>query len=624
MAKILIGAAILAAGLLIPVAPALLPLMMGICASGLSMIVAGVAQKIMGQHSPGVGIAVKQAAAPWNIVYGRSRLGGVVIYLNTYGTENVALDLIAAHVGHECQMVGNNGRPQYPQYPQGGLYLDGKEVLIDANGNASGLTLTDFSGNTYCFNFNGVYWVSWFSRLGGADNDNFPIQLKNGNDPNWNTYTTYRNCFVSGRAYSYIRLVWNAQVFANGEPGIRVDILGKNDIYDPRTGLRGYTENWALCVADYLCNAKFGLGCNYATEIDEEALIAAANICDEQVAVRYSNLPGWLADTPFTYGTMIAPGNGYAYMCVQSGVTGLQPPAWPTQIDQQVWDGPGPGGTQAVHWNCQGVANTNLFEPRYTMNGTFQTDSSPGDVLNNMMTAAAGRMVYIAGRWKIMPAAWPGTGLAIGDDDLIGPVKWLPARKYRDLVNAIKGTFICPTYPYINDGPGLPLNLRDQNVFDGMWQPTDFPAYAQDMIHGYPQDNNYLADGSVTLWQDLRLPFTISAAAAQRIAKIYLLRNRQQGTGTLQTKLSVYQAQALDVLQWTRPSLNFSNKLVEISNFRFKVDYDTVDPSEGGSGGEQHKAPTLSCELDVQETAPSVYAWSSNEELPMNSQFLSN
>jgi hypothetical protein len=40
----------------------------------------------------------------------------------------------------------------------------------------------------------------------------------------------------------------------------------------------------ALCIADMLCDTTgFGLQCNYSVEIDEPALIAAANLCDETV-----------------------------------------------------------------------------------------------------------------------------------------------------------------------------------------------------------------------------------------------------------------------------------------------------------------------------------------------------
>ncbi len=82
---------------------------------------------------------MKQAASPWNVVYGRSRIGGVIAYLNTYAQQNVALDLVVAHVGHHVARVGNAGRNGLPF---GGLYLGGKEVLCDHYGNSARGQLT--------------------------------------------------------------------------------------------------------------------------------------------------------------------------------------------------------------------------------------------------------------------------------------------------------------------------------------------------------------------------------------------------------------------------------------------------------------------------------------------------
>ena len=59
-------------------------------------------------------------------------------------------------------------------------------------------------------------------------------------------------------------------------------------------------------MADYLCNTRYGLGADYATEIDETALIAAANICDQSV-----NLAAGGTETRYTlngaFDTSVAP-----------------------------------------------------------------------------------------------------------------------------------------------------------------------------------------------------------------------------------------------------------------------------------------------------------------------------
>ena len=73
-------------------------------------------------------------------------------------------------------------------------------------------------------------------------------------------------------------------MFGNGLPAISFHVSGKNDILDPRTSPVGvaYTENAALCIADYLSNPQWGFKAPYGTEIPTAPLIAAANLCDEE------------------------------------------------------------------------------------------------------------------------------------------------------------------------------------------------------------------------------------------------------------------------------------------------------------------------------------------------------
>jgi hypothetical protein len=172
---------------------------------------------------------------------------------------------------------------------------------------------------------------------------------------------------------------------------------------------------------------------------------------------------------------------------------------------------------------------------------------------------------------------------------ITGPFLWKSKVAIRDLYNGVKGTFISP----ING-----------------WQSSDFPPYAQDALHGYSGpsefegDANLAADGGDRRWLEIQLPFTISASAAQRLAKIELLRRRQQGMGTFAFNLSMYQLTALDNVAFTFPLLSWAGKLLEINAHRLTVN-------------KQGEAPLLGCELDFQETDPSVYAWSSAEERPL-------
>jgi hypothetical protein len=85
-----------------------------------------------------------------------------------------------------------------------------------------------------------------------------------------------------GVAYIYVRLRRNADLFPNGVPLIRAKVKGAL-LYDTRTALTAYSDNWALVVNDYLRRAE-GLGCD-ASEINTTAMNAAANVSDENVTI---------------------------------------------------------------------------------------------------------------------------------------------------------------------------------------------------------------------------------------------------------------------------------------------------------------------------------------------------
>jgi len=92
---------------------------------------------------------------------------------------------------------------------------------------------------------------------------------------------------LAGCAAIYLRLTYDPDAFPSGIPNITVDMEGKDDILDPRIGARGYTENAALCVADYMAHPIYGIGAGIGAPdgIETDSLIEAANICDEQIVL---------------------------------------------------------------------------------------------------------------------------------------------------------------------------------------------------------------------------------------------------------------------------------------------------------------------------------------------------
>lgn len=130
----------------------------------------------------------------------------------------------------------------------------------------------------------GPYMTGSYAHIWGSNGDEnettqpFP-NLVTETGGKWSN--THRQ---TGRSKLWVKLDYNRDAFYTGIPNVSAVILGKK-VYDPRTATTIWSENAALCIADYLCDTTYGLGMDYATEIDEDSLIAAANICDELVDI---------------------------------------------------------------------------------------------------------------------------------------------------------------------------------------------------------------------------------------------------------------------------------------------------------------------------------------------------
>jgi hypothetical protein len=248
-------------------------------------------------------------------------------------------------------------------------------------------------------------------------------------------------------------------------------------------------------------------------------------------------------------------------------------------------------------------------EARYTCNGAWDTGTSPGDLLSSMMPAAQGRLSYIAGEWYVFPAYWHGPSLSFSDRDVLKAFSWNTAPPRRDRYNRVVGTYTAPRFPYSVSG-----NLYDNNGFyDGTrantfnleWMPEAYPYYAQDTFHGYTSDRWLTADAGIERWLSIDFRSCISIATAQRCAKIALLRNRLcAGKATITMGLAAYQCIPCDVIQLTYAAYGWVNKLLEVTGVRLRVE--TIKDGD---------PPSLLVDLDVQETDPSIYTWTTREEL---------
>ena len=229
---------------------------------GAGLILSGVSQQLFGPDVSGLelkgrNVTVREPVVPRDIVWGATRKGGVVAFLHVTGDANQYLHLVVMLAGHECQSIG-------------AVYFNGEEAVA-----ADGVTVAD----RYIENSSPLITVD--KRLGTVDQTAFAGLIADAPDK-WTSDHRLREI-----ACVYLRLEWNADAFATGIPEMSFDIEGRNQVYDPRSQLFGYTTNAALCAADYLADTRYGLGAPYGTSggIIEADLIEAANVCDEAVAL---------------------------------------------------------------------------------------------------------------------------------------------------------------------------------------------------------------------------------------------------------------------------------------------------------------------------------------------------
>ncbi|MGA8109358.1 MAG: hypothetical protein WB974_07970, partial [Acidobacteriaceae bacterium] len=452
-------------------------LMASLVIGGIAMEAGAIADTLL--QNRGMGITTRQPASYRQIIYGEQRVGGVIVYSSTTGSHFDQYNYVIVLAGHEIDAIEN-------------LYLDGRRVYWSGNntdgnttrngvnfgGNATGGQFIGPGGQNY--NFDTLVYCE--ARFGDqADGD--VITGLTANDPNWAAGAS-GSPYLGGCAYVYLKVEYDTAMFPQ-MPEIKFTVRGKNNIYDPRTGTTGYSYNWALVVADILTDTTFGLG--DTGSVNTAQLIAAANVCDESVA--------------------LADGDTEARYC--------------------------------AHWH-------------------YDTATSPGDALDTVMPAAAGRLSRIGGEWYIWPAYWQGPSFTFDETTMTGPLKWTPYRSFRELVNCINGTYVAANSPYnvagdLYDSNGW-YDGTIANVFPFAFQPTNYPQYAQDVLHGYSENQWLIDDLGVVLPKEVTQRCVLSVAQAQRVAKIYLLRNRQQGSGSFPMSLEAWQMQPLDVMQFSFPA----------------------------------------------------------------------
>jgi len=473
-------------------------------------------------------ITQRGAALDHQIIYGKVRVGGALVYEASSGTDNKFLHRVIAFSGHEIESFE-------------GIYFN--DELITLSGN----NVTSPS------RFNGKIKIE--TRL-GTDTQTAVTNLSPPSE--WDS-----DCKLLGISYIYIRYEYDQDAFADGIPNITALIKGKK-VYDPRTSTTAWSSNPALCLRDYL-TSPYGLAEN-TYNIDDTVISTAANVCDQMSE----------KSTFITAGSFVI-GNEYK---IRSG-TGF------TSIgatDNNV-------GTIFTATGV-GTGSGTAYDRRYTLNGAFTTSITPSDILQDLTSTMGGLLWYSQGKWRMKPAYYTAPVINLTDDDLRSGFSVSTRHSRRDNFNVVKGTYRGPETSYqITDYPqvtnvtqagslvvGSPYTITD--LGNTSWNTaagTSGVTYAKGdtftaaaAVSGTGKADAFLgADNGQESIADLELPFTNSFSEARRLGLISLERNRQQLQVQASFGMRAFEVQVGDVVTITNSRFGWTNKTFEVLTWNF-------------------------------------------------------
>jgi len=208
-------------------------------------------------------------------------------------------------------------------------------------------------------------------------------------------------------------------------------------------------------------------------------------------------------------------------------------------------------------------------EKRFTINGVVRASESIGSVLGNMSTACAGTIFWGSGYWKLKVGTYTAPTKTLTLDDLRGPINLQTRVSIRDNFNAVRGTF----------------NDSAQNYITADYPETTSPTFTAE-------------DHGEEVALDLPLPFTTSASAAQRIAKLTLFRGREQMTISADFGLEAFGIEVGDIIAFDNPRYGFDEKEFEVVGWNFSANQEAGD---------------LRVALTLRETSAAAFDWNAEE-----------
>jgi len=208
-------------------------------------------------------------------------------------------------------------------------------------------------------------------------------------------------------------------------------------------------------------------------------------------------------------------------------------------------------------------------QDRYQCNGVIETANQIKANIEQLLSAMGGKLTYSGGKYFVDGAEYKTPSYTFTEADCISDIQTQTKQSRRGGYNGVKGIFVSEE--------------KDYKVLD--YPPQISSTYATE-------------DGD-PVYLDMALPFVTNNLQAQRLAKIALLKSRQQVVINMAVNLKGLQVKVGDTIQITNDRLGYSAKVFEV------IDYSLVLGDAGALG----------VNLTCIETAAALYDWTTSDEV---------
>lgn len=223
-------------------------------------------------------ISIRSSDTAQQVIYGRFRVGGVISFVQdnaskesvtinerTGAVPSSRLHLVTTISGHEIDGVEE-------------MYVDNERVVFGGSPDPR-WAISGPNGTRSRHFANRIFMAVALGHEDQEANPDLVVQSTFFQGPfRWTAAHRQRGC-----AHIYTMLTGQEQAFPSGLPDLTWLVRGKK-VLDTRDGVKKWTQNAALIIADYLTDKHLGIGIPW-DKIDIPTLNAAANTCDELVPI---------------------------------------------------------------------------------------------------------------------------------------------------------------------------------------------------------------------------------------------------------------------------------------------------------------------------------------------------